>query len=122
MKLTGKVGDGRGYDKTRIWNESLNKVFGYKPFEGTLNIHVRPNLKEKELLDNYKIVRPFEDFVCIEGKLENVKSHFCYSTRRKNEKISTFYVISESKLRDHLNLKNKDSVYFTLTKKKDEAV
>ena len=122
MKFLGKIGDGKGYDSTRVWDESLTEVFGYKPFEGTLNIYVRPSLDEKELLETYDVVNPFPDFVCVEGIFGNVKSHFCYSKKRKHEEVSTFYVISEFKLRDKLNLKNGNWVEFTLKNKKDEAV
>jgi CTP-dependent riboflavin kinase len=123
MRFRGKVGDGKKYDsQTRVWEEELVNVFGYKPFQGTLNIYVRPNLNEEELLKNYDVINPFPDFVCVEGSIKDTQAHFCYSKKRKHQVISTFYVISEFKLRDKLSVKNGNWVEFTLKKKKDEAV
>ena len=110
IKLTGYVGKGKGYDSSRQWPDHLTEVFGYKPFEGTLNIAIRPKLTEPDVKDK-DVVKPFNDFVCFSGTINNVPAHFCYSLKRKDlNEINTFYVISEHKLRDKLNLKDKDTV------------
>jgi CTP-dependent riboflavin kinase len=111
MKLKGYVGQGKGYDSaTRVWSDDLKDLLGYIPYKGTLNVAIRPVLDEAEVLSNYRVSEPFKDFVCLEGELEGVKVHLCYSRRRKAPEIATFYVISEIKLRDKLDLKDKDKV------------
>ena len=120
MKFMGKIGPGRRYDSSRIWDEGLIDVFGYKPFEGTLNIYVRPNLKEDDVLKKFNLINPFKDFICIEGSVNGVKSYFCYSKNRKHKNISTFYVVSEFKLREKFNFKDAQWIDIEL-KEKDEA-
>ena len=111
MKLTGWVGPGKGYDsETREWTDGVEQVLGYPPFRGTLNISVRPKLNEEEMLAQFPVIEPFADFICLEGEINGVRAHFCYSRFRENKEISTFYVISQYKLREHLNLNDKDKV------------
>lgn len=111
MKLKGYVGQGKGYDSaTRVWSDDLKDVLGYVPYQGTLNVAIRPVLDEAEILARYRVTEPFKDFICLEGELEGVKVHLCYSRRRKAAEIGTFYVISDIKLRDELNLNDKDKV------------
>ena len=110
IKLTGYVGKGKGYDSSRLWPENLNNILGYEPFQGTLNVAIRPILKEEEVKD-LKAVQPFKDFVCFYGTINKVNAHFCYSLKRKNlDEINTFYVISDRKLREALNVNDKDTV------------
>lgn len=118
MKLNGWVGKGKGYDsETRVWTDNLKDVLGYTPFQGTLNISVRPILSEQELLSKCLTVEPFSDFVCVEGQLNGVRAHFCYSRYRDGKDISTFYVISELKLREHFDLSDKDKVKVEIPEK-----
>ena len=118
MKLTGWVGPGKGYDSgTREWTDEVEKVLGYTPFRGTLNISIRPKLVEEEVLAQYQTTVPFRDFVCLEGEINGVRAHFCYSRHRANKDISTFYVISPHKLREHLNLNDKDKVQVEIHEK-----
>ena len=121
MRLKAYVGQGKGYDSaTRLWGEHLKDIFGYVPFQGTLNVAIRPTLDEAELLAAYPVIEPFKDFICVAGEMQGVKVHFCYSRRRKTEEIGTFYVISELQLRDALGLTDKAQVEIELTQPRTE--
>ena len=111
MELKGYVGKGKGYDSNkREWHEGLEQLLGYSPFKGTLNVAIVPNLTVDEFSDGTSVITPFKDFVCLEGEIEGVRAHMCYSLGRKSEKINTFYVISSVKLRDKLKLEDRDKV------------
>ena len=115
MELFGYVGKGKGYDGgERNWGDNPEKIFGYPPFKGTLNIAIRPTLSEEYVLSNCNVITPFKDFVCLEGKINGIKTHMCYSKKRKEHIISTFYVISEIKLRDEFGFKDKDKIKIEL--------
>lgn len=108
----GYVGSGRKYDsEQRVWNNNLINVLGYEPFKGTLNIAIRPKLTEDELKE-YLVPSPCSDFTCVLGTVKGKLCHLCYSNKKAdlNNEVSTFYVISDVKLRDELNIKDKDKV------------
>ena len=111
MKFDGFVGEGKKYDsEVREWNEELKDLFGFTPFEGTLNIAIRPIINEEKLLFNKNVITPFEDFNCLEGQINGYNAYFCYSKKRNHKDISTFYVISDVHLRSKLELENRKRV------------
>ena len=116
MEFKGYIGDGRKYDsEVREWEENLKDVFGFIPFKGTLNVSIFPRIEnEKQFIADKNVIKPFEDFSCLEGELNGIRSYFCYSNKRGHKNISTFYVISDVHLRSELGLKNKNWVNITL--------
>ena len=110
MIFQGYIGDGRKFDsQERVWGDELKELFGFTPFKGTLNIAIRPIIEnEYNFISGKNVIKPFEDFSCVEGEFNNVKCYFCYSNKRKHSYISTFYVISDVHLRSKFDLKKKD--------------
>lgn len=116
MNYSGYVGKGRSYDSKRNW-EGIEKILGYQPFEGTLNIAISPIMNENEVLEKFDCVNIFQDFTCIRGMIKGKLAHFCYSNLRSHEEISTLYVVCGNKLREEFRLKDGDRVGFTLSNK-----
>ena len=114
--IRGRVGSGKKYDsEKRKWDEQTTSILGYEPFQGTLNVGMSPKLNFKEV-SRFKSVKPFKDFVAIQSIIENeIQAHCCYSIHRKAKQvISTFYIISNVKIRDKLNLSDGDLITIKL--------
>ena len=112
-ELNAWVGSGKKYDsEKRVWTGS-EEHFGFVPYPGTLNVAIRPVLG---VSDKDVTIQPFEDFVCYEGRYNGELIWLCYSKYRNTDDISTFYVVSEHRLRDKYDLQDKQKIKIRIKK------
>lgn len=98
LTFEGWTGEGKKYDsEKRDWTGS-EKIFGYPPFKGTLNVAIRPALVGSEA---GPAIAPFKDFRCYEGTINGIEAWMCKSIYNSTP-TTTLYVISKKRLRDSI--------------------
>ena len=121
--ITVGLGEGAYYLSQSQYIHQIKEKFGFEPFEGTLNIALRP--KDSPILELLKK----GPGIIVEGFTSGGRSFgtcMCYPCMvngsggvimvpKRTVHTDTIEIISEVKIRDHLNLKDGDEVGVTIT-------
>ena len=107
------MGEGRYYLSKREYVKQIEEIFGFRPYEGTLNIRLSPEelVKYRSFLPDAKIIhgfvsegRTFGDVLGIPADIEGIECALIVPKRTHYSDVVE--IIAPVKLRDALSLKD----------------
>ena len=111
------MGEGRYYLSKEEYVRQIEEAFGFKPYEGTLNLRLAPEelVKYRSFLSHAKVIhgfvsegRTFGDVLGIPAVIEGIECALI--TPKRTHYSDVVEVIAPVKLRDVLSLKDGDEV------------
>ena len=111
------MGEGRYYLSKREYAKQIEEIFGFRPYEGTLNLRLSPEelVNYRSFLPDAKIIhgfisegRTFGDVLGIPAEIEGIECALI--TPKRTHYSDVVEIIAPVKLRDALSLKDGDEV------------